>query len=64
MSERQGVADGYAHLALGIRPGQTVLSDPTHDPLATKPGCERLEPALVKRRQTAVGAYLKGTAPA
>ncbi|MEA2637180.1 MAG: hypothetical protein QOE18_237 [Chloroflexota bacterium] len=34
------------------------------DALATKLGCEPLEPALVKSRQTAVGTYRMGTAPA
>ena len=37
--------------------GQTVLSDPTYAMLATPPQSERLEPALVKGRQAAVGAY-------
>ncbi|MGC2207987.1 MAG: hypothetical protein WA724_09095 [Candidatus Dormiibacterota bacterium] len=58
------MADGYAHLALGIRPRQRTLSDPTYDALDPKPGCERLEPTLVKGLQTAVGAYLMGMAPA
>jgi class 3 adenylate cyclase len=44
--------------------GQIVPSDPTYDALDTKPGCERLEPALVKGRQTAVGAYRMETAAA
>jgi hypothetical protein len=35
-----------------------------YDALDTKPSCERLEPAPVKGRQTAVGAYLMGKAPA
>lgn len=37
--------------------GQTVLSDPTYAMLSTPPQSERLEPALVKGRQAAVGAY-------
>ena len=37
--------------------GQTVLSDPTYALLAAPPQSERLEPALVKGRQAAVGAY-------
>ena len=40
--------------------GQTVLSDPTFALLADPPACERLEPALVKGRQTPVGAYRVG----
>lgn len=40
--------------------GQTVLSDPTYALLATPPECERLEPALVKGRQTPVGAHRLG----
>ena len=42
--------------------GQTVLSDPTYALLATPPECERLEPALVKGRQTPVGAHRLGVA--
>ena len=37
--------------------GQTVLSDPTYAMLASPPDTERLEPALVKGRQAAVGAH-------
>lgn len=40
--------------------GQTVLSDPTYALLANPPESERLEPALVKGRQTPVGAYRLG----
>ena len=40
--------------------GQTVLSDPTYALLASPPECERLEPALVKGRQTPVGAHRLG----
>lgn len=40
--------------------GQTVLSDPTYALLAQPPECERLEPALVKGRQSVVGAYRVG----
>ncbi len=40
--------------------GQTVLSDPTYAMLAEPPQCERLEPALVKGRQTPVGAHRIG----
>jgi hypothetical protein len=35
-----------------------------YDALDTKPGCELLEPALARGRQTGVGTYLIGTAPA
>jgi class 3 adenylate cyclase len=42
--------------------GQTVLSDPTYAMLAEPPPCERLEPALVKGRQTPVGAHRIGVA--
>ena len=42
--------------------GQTVMSDPTHALLPNPPDSERLEPALVKGRQTPVGAYRFGTA--
>ena len=41
---------------------QTVLSDPTYALLSERPVCERLEPALVKGRQTPVGAYRIGVA--
>ncbi|HZU76574.1 MAG TPA: adenylate/guanylate cyclase domain-containing protein, partial [Dehalococcoidia bacterium] len=37
--------------------GQTVLSDRTHELLRAAPDAERLEPALVKGRQTPVGAH-------
>ncbi len=40
--------------------GQTVLSEPTYAALAAAPAAERLEPALVKGRQTPVGAYRVG----
>ncbi len=40
--------------------GQTVLSEPTFAALAHPPDAERLEPALVKGRQTPVGAYRLG----
>jgi class 3 adenylate cyclase len=40
--------------------GQTVLSDPTYAALVDKPVAERIEPALVKGRQTPVGAYRLG----
>jgi class 3 adenylate cyclase/FixJ family two-component response regulator len=42
--------------------GQTVLSDPTYALLANPPECERLEPSLVKGRQTPVGAHRMGVA--
>ena len=38
-------------------PGQTVLSDATYEALSTPVDAERLEPALVKGRQTPVAAY-------
>jgi class 3 adenylate cyclase/DNA-binding NarL/FixJ family response regulator len=44
--------------------GQTVLSEPTYDALMQKPEAERIEPALVKGRQTPVGAYRMGSASA
>ncbi len=44
--------------------GQTVLSEPTYDALVDKPDAERIEPALVKGRQTPVGAYRLGAAVA
>jgi class 3 adenylate cyclase/DNA-binding NarL/FixJ family response regulator len=40
--------------------GQTVLSEPTYAALSNAPDAERLEPALVKGRQTPVGAYRIG----
>ncbi|HEX6538922.1 MAG TPA: adenylate/guanylate cyclase domain-containing protein [Candidatus Dormibacteraeota bacterium] len=40
--------------------GQTVLSDPTYALLGEPPPAERLEPALVKGRQTPVGAHRFG----
>jgi class 3 adenylate cyclase/FixJ family two-component response regulator len=42
--------------------GQTVLSEPTFSALSPPPDAERLEPALVKGRQTPVGAYRVGAA--
>ena len=42
--------------------GQTVLSEPTYAGLAAPPDCERLQPELVKGRQTPVGAYRLGAA--
>jgi class 3 adenylate cyclase/ActR/RegA family two-component response regulator len=42
--------------------GQTVLSAPTFAALSEPPAAERLEPALVKGRQTPVGAYRVGAA--
>jgi adenylate cyclase len=44
--------------------GQTVLSEPTYDALTDRPGAERIEPALVKGRQTPVGAYRIGSTSA
>jgi adenylate cyclase len=44
--------------------GQTVVSEPTYDALTDRPGAERIEPALVKGRQTPVGAYRIGSVPA
>jgi class 3 adenylate cyclase/DNA-binding NarL/FixJ family response regulator len=44
--------------------GQTVLSEPTYVALTDKPDAERIEPALVKGRQTPVGAYRLGSVPA
>ena len=38
-------------------PGETVLSEPTWDAIHPKPAAESLEPAMVKGRDTAVGAY-------
>ena len=40
--------------------GQTVLSEPTYDSLDEKPDAERIPPALVKGRETPVGAYRIG----
>jgi len=40
--------------------GQTVLSEPTYELLASKPESEYLEPALVKGRHAPVGAYRIG----
>jgi adenylate cyclase len=40
--------------------GQTVLSEPTYAALTPAPDAERLDPALVKGRQTPVGAYRIG----
>jgi class 3 adenylate cyclase len=42
--------------------GQTVLSEPTFEALSSPPAAERLEPELVKGRQTPVGAYRVGAA--
>lgn len=42
--------------------GQTVLSDPAYALLANPPDCERLEPALVKGRQTPVSGHRFGVA--
>jgi len=38
-------------------PGETVLSDPTWAALGTKPVADELEPAMVKGRDTLVGAH-------
>lgn len=38
-------------------PGETVLSVPTWDAINAKPDADELEPAMVKGRDTAVGAY-------
>lgn len=38
-------------------PGETVLSETTHAGLATPPECDFIEPALVKGRETPIGAY-------
>ena len=38
-------------------PGETVLSEPTWEALERKPDADKLEPAMVKGRNTAVGAY-------
>jgi class 3 adenylate cyclase/DNA-binding NarL/FixJ family response regulator len=38
-------------------PGETVLSEPTWDAIDRKPAADTLEPAMVKGRDTAVGAY-------
>jgi adenylate cyclase len=40
--------------------GQTVLSEPTYEALNEKPDAERIPPALVKGRETPVGAYRIG----
>ena len=40
--------------------GQTVLSEPTYDALVDKPDAARIKPALVKGRETPVGAYRVG----
>jgi class 3 adenylate cyclase len=39
-------------------PGQTVLTEATHNAIADPPPCRRLEPALVKGRLTPVVAYV------
>ena len=38
-------------------PGETVLSEPTWNAIEPKPDTDTLEPAMVKGRDTAVGAY-------
>lgn len=38
-------------------PGETVLSEPTWEAVTTKPDADELEPAMVKGRDTAVGAF-------
>lgn len=38
-------------------PGETVLSEPTHDLLRAEIECDVLAPAIVKGRETAVAAY-------
>ena len=38
-------------------PGETVLSEPTWEAIEHKPDADKLEPAMVKGRDTAVGAY-------
>ncbi len=38
-------------------PGETVLSVPTWEAIATKPDADKLEPAMVKGRDTPVAAY-------
>ena len=38
-------------------PGETVLSDPTWAALASRPDADELEPAMVKGRDTPVGAH-------
>jgi len=38
-------------------PGETVLSEATHAGLSAPPECDVIEPALVKGRESAVGAY-------
>jgi class 3 adenylate cyclase len=37
--------------------GETVASDPTWEQLTEKPDSDELEPALVKGRETPVGAH-------
>lgn len=39
------------------QPGETVLSDPTYEALGSPPPTDRIEPSLVKGRETPVGAY-------
>jgi adenylate cyclase len=41
-------------------PGQTVLSGPTYESLTDPPSAEELPPALVKGRDTPVGAWRLG----
>lgn len=38
-------------------PGETVLSEPTWEAIEAKPDADKLEPAMVKGRDTAVAAY-------
>ena len=38
-------------------PGETVLSNPTWAAITAKPDADKLEPAMVKGRDTAVEAY-------
>ena len=38
-------------------PGETVLSEPTWSALGTRPNADELDPAMVKGRDTPVGAY-------
>ncbi|MFW2383347.1 MAG: adenylate/guanylate cyclase domain-containing protein [Acidimicrobiales bacterium] len=38
-------------------PGETVLSEPTWEAIESKPDADKLEPAMVKGRDTAVAAY-------
>ena len=38
-------------------PGETVLSEPTWAAIEAKPEADKLEPAMVKGRDTPVGAH-------